>query len=343
MTQPYREEYEDEAHEEESNILLRLSHCGPLPDFTASGRKFRRWERIPLFIKQKRQIMESDTCATVEMQKKVGVFNKNRKKCRHVGNAFNDMFTCIPCDSLRREVQAFNAVEVESLLSSGMADAMCVDEDGSHVLYLLLRQSIRESDTVGGDFAVLDASKTETARSLLKHGADIACLDPIKQLYWQTDLCECIEDGETAFVSLMLSRGYNFLFLTNPAILVACTERNITVLTSLLSSRANVNESRRSFRGRSALQICIINAWLPGVSVLLKSSALLEQTDAEGFTALDHTAHLLSYTRDKECAIHIFKLLLESGASVTKHTLHILVASQDMRTSWSTYSCVLTL
>ena len=49
MTKPYREDGEDEAHEEESNILLRLSHCGPPPDFTASGRKFRRWERIPFF------------------------------------------------------------------------------------------------------------------------------------------------------------------------------------------------------------------------------------------------------------------------------------------------------
>jgi hypothetical protein len=195
MTKPYREDGEDEAHEEESNILLRLSHGGPPPDFTRSGRKFRRWERIPLFIKQKRQRMESDTRATEESQKKAGVFNENRKNCRHVGNAFNGMFTCVPCDSLRREVQAFNVVEVDRLLSSGLADAMCVGEDGSHVLYLLLRQSIRESDTLGGDFADLDALKTETARSLLKHGADIACLDPIKHPDWHTDLCECIEYG----------------------------------------------------------------------------------------------------------------------------------------------------
>jgi hypothetical protein len=281
--------------------------------------------------------MESETYATDELQKKAGVFNENRKNCRHVGNAFNDMFTCVPCDSLRREVQAFNVVEVDRLLSSGSADAMCVGEDGSHVLYLLLRQSIRESDTVGGDFAALDELKTETARSLLKHGADIACLDPIKHPDWHNDLCECIEHGETAFVSLMLSSGYSFQFLSKPAILVACTEQNITVLTSLLSSRANVNESRRSsFHGRSAIQICIRGAWLPGVS-LLKSSALLEQTDLDGFTALDHAVHLLSYTPDKPCAIHIFKLLLQSGASVTKRIKHLLLASQTGHSDFLDY------
>ena len=80
---PFREDDADEAHQEESNILLRLSHGGPPPDFTSTGRKLRRWERIPIFIEQKRQRMESETCATEEMQKKAGVFNENRKTCMH--------------------------------------------------------------------------------------------------------------------------------------------------------------------------------------------------------------------------------------------------------------------
>jgi len=110
---PFREGDEDEAHEEESNILLRLSDGGPPPDFTGSGRKFRRWERIPIFLQQKRKRMTSDTCAIEAMQKNAGVFNENRKSCKHVGNAFNDMFTCVPCNSRMREVQALNVVEVD--------------------------------------------------------------------------------------------------------------------------------------------------------------------------------------------------------------------------------------
>ena len=81
---------------------------------------------------------------------------------------------------------------------------MCVHKEVAHVLYLLLRQPIEESDTAGGDSAVQDTSKTETSRSLLKHGAGIACLDRIKHPYWNSDVCECIENGETAFLSLML-------------------------------------------------------------------------------------------------------------------------------------------
>jgi len=44
---------------------------------------------------------------------------------------------------------------------------MCVHKEVAHVLYLLLRQPIEESDTAGGDSAVQDTSKTETSRSLL--------------------------------------------------------------------------------------------------------------------------------------------------------------------------------
>ena len=66
-----------------------------------------------------------------------------------------------------------------------------------------------------------------------------------------------------------------------------------------------MNENRRDFSGRSAIQICIENAWLPGVSILLKSSAMLEQTDQDGFIALDYAARLLSYTTDKACAMHL--------------------------------------
>jgi len=60
-----------------------------------------------------------------------------------------------------------------------------------------------------------------------------------------------------------------FLVLVNTSYFVACTERNITVLTLLLSSRANVIESRRDFSGCSAIQICIENEWLPGVSIAI--------------------------------------------------------------------------
>ena len=79
---------------------------------------------------------------------------------------------------------------------------MCVHKEVAHVLYLLLRQPIEESDTAGGDSAVQDTSKTETSRSLLKHGAGIACLDRIKHPYWKSDVC----DATYANASKMVKR-----------------------------------------------------------------------------------------------------------------------------------------
>ena len=71
------------------------------------------------FFKEMRKRTKSDTYATEEMQTKAGVFNENRKKCEHAGEAYNDMFTCAACNSLMRE---FNVVEVDLLLKSGSVD-----------------------------------------------------------------------------------------------------------------------------------------------------------------------------------------------------------------------------
>ena len=294
---------------DEDNIVRKMNSSPP------SRKRFRFWEQIPLVIENKRE----EYSLAKEEQTKTDLHD--HRTCKHLHGESIGTGECTICISLISAVKNFDVAEVTRLLSTQNADAMCIDAKGEHVLYVLLCQAACKPTTDEGDFEKVDHMKSEVAKLLLHFGADIACTDPYKYPPLSFDLCGCIERGETLFVSLMLSSGYQYLYLPNAAILVACSHRNLLVLRKLLESGANANESRRCFISRSALHICVEQNWLEGVETLIESHAFLDQMDGAGKTALDYASRL-------ELALGnfiIIKKLLQAGASVTRDLLFPLL------------------